>query len=197
MSNEMIPKMSDIEEKNETKEQTNADYKTGLDFLKNGETTFAAHAFHNALMGSMELGDDHGVANAADKLADICLEREEYPQALKHIETAFAICEKEQDQSSMISLRRKIAQAKTGMGKYDEVLEIFFDLIDFYKGSLNPKGTVEVMEKIAEVYLLQGNTAAAADTYRTIAGIHTNFHHKKIAEEFMDKAATVEKGVKA
>jgi len=192
MSNEIIPKMSEIEEKNETKEQCNADYKTGLDFLKNGEITFAAHAFHNALMGCLELGDDHGVANAADKLADICLEREEYPQALKHIETAYAICEKEQDQSSMISLKRKIAQAKIGMKKYDEVLSLYYDLIDFYQGSLNPKGSVETMEKIAEVYILQENKSAAADTYRTIASIHKNFKHKKVAQEFLDKASALE-----
>lgn len=192
-----IPKMSDVEEQNDGKEQAKADYKTGQDFMKNGELTFAAHAFHNALMGYKELGDDHGVANAADKLADICLAREEYQLALQHIDTAYAICEKEQDQSSTTSLRRKIALAKLGMGKYDEVLELYFDLIDYYKGSLNPKGTVEVMEKIAEVYLLQGKADAAADTYRTIAGIHTNFHHKKIAQEFMDKATAVEKGANA
>ncbi|MDH3359806.1 MAG: tetratricopeptide repeat protein [Desulfobulbaceae bacterium] len=192
MSNEMIPKMSEVEEQNDAKEQAKADYKTGVDFLKNGEITFAAHAFHNALMGCQELGDLHGVANAADKLADICMEREEYQQALKHIETAYAICEKEQDQSSLISLQRKIAQAKIGMGKYDEVLSLYYDLIDFYQGSLNPKGSVETMEKIAEVYLLQGNKSAAADTYRTIASIHTNFKHKKIAAEFLDKASALE-----
>ncbi len=194
MSNEIIPKMSDIEAKNETKEQSNADYKTGLDFLKNGEITFAANAFHNALMGCQELGDMHGVANAADKLADICLEREEYPQALQHIETAFAICNKEQDQSSTLSLRMKIAKAKTGMGKYDEVLALYYELIDFHRGSLNPQATVEVMEKIAEVYLLQDNSSAAADAYRTIAGIHTNFKHNRTAKTFMDKAAAIEAG---
>lgn len=193
MSNE-IPKMSEIEQSNDEKAQAKADYKTGLDFLKNGDQTMAAYAFHNALMGYQQLNDDHGVANAADKLADICLAREEYPQALQHIDTAYAICAKEEDQSSLISLRRKIAQAKTGMGKYDEVLELYFELIDFYQGSLNPKGTVEIMEKIAEIYLKQGDTAAAADAYRTVAGIHTNFKHKKIAEEFLEKAAAAEAG---
>jgi len=186
--------MSDIEAKEEIKEQTNADYKTGLDFLKNGETTFAAHAFHNALMGSLEMGDEHGVANAADKLADICLEREEYPQALQHINTAFEICEKEQDQSSTLSLKMKIAKAKTGMGKYDEVLALYYELVDFHQGSLNPQATVEVMEKIAEIYLIQDNTGGAADAYRTIAKIHKNFKHNRTAQQFYDKADTIEAG---
>ena len=193
MSNE-IPKMNEAEESSDEKEQAKADYRTGLDFLKNGETTFAAHAFHNALMGYQQLGDEHGVANAADKLADVCLAREEYPQALEHINVAYAICEKEEDQSSLITLRRKIAQAKTGMGNYEEARTIYLDLVDYYEGSRNPKGTVEALELLAELYLRQGDNTAAADAYRTVAAIHANFRHRKIAQEFIDKAAAIEAG---
>ncbi len=193
MSNE-IPKMSEVEEHNQEKEQAKADYKTGLDFLRNGETTFAAHAFHNAMMGYRQLGDQHGMANAADKLADVCLEREEYPQALEHIATAYAICEKEEDQSSLISLRRKIARAKAGMGKYDEAGAIYIDLVDYYQGSRSPKGTVEVLELLAELYLKKGDPGAAADAYRTVAAIHANFKHKKIAQEYLAKAEALAAG---
>jgi len=184
---------SPTKEGGDTKEHAKADYKTGQDFLVKGDTTLAAHAFHNAMLGFQECGDEHGVANAADKLADICMNRQEYDQALKHIETAYAICEKEEDQQSTISLRQKIGTAKTGMKKYDEALEIYFDLIDHYRGSLNPKGTVETMEKVAEVYQLLNNTAGAADAYRTIASIHTNFKHKKVAQEYIDKADALDK----
>lgn len=177
----------------DAKEQAKADYKTGQDFLVKGDTALAAHAFHNAMLGFQECNDLHGVANAADKLADICMDRQEFSQALKHIETAYEICEKEEDQQSTISLRQKIAAAKTGMKKYDEALEIYFDLIDHYRGSLNPKGTVETMEKVAEVYLQQGNTSGAADAYRTIASIHANFKHKKVAQEYNEKADKLDK----
>jgi len=182
-----------VEESSDTKTQAQADYKTGQDFLVKGDTTLAAHAFHNALLGFQECNDLHGVANAVDKLADICMDRREYAQALKHIDTAYQICEKEEDQQSTISLRHKIAAAKTGMEKYDEALETYFDLIDHYQGSLNPKGTVETMEKVAELYLLKNNPAGAADAYRTIASIHANFKHKKVAQEFNDKADALDK----
>ncbi len=181
------------QEGGDAKEQAKADYKTGQDFLVKGDTSLAAHAFHNAMLGFQECGDLHGVANAADKLADICMDRQEFAQSLQHIETAYNICEKEEDQQSTISLRQKIAAAKTGMKKYDEALEIYFDLIDHFRGSLNPKGTVETMEKVAEVYLIQGNNTGAADAYRTIASIHANFKHKKVAQEFYDKADAIDK----
>ncbi|MDH5298865.1 MAG: tetratricopeptide repeat protein [Desulfobulbaceae bacterium] len=193
MSND-IPTANEVEDDKDEKEQAKADYRTGMDFLKKGDLTLAAYAFHNALMGYQQLNDEHGVANAADKLADICLEREEYPQALNHIEISYAICEKEEDQSSLISLRRKIARAKTGMGKLDEAGRIYLDLIDYYEGSRNPKGTVEVVEKLAEIYLLQGDTAAAADAYRTVASIHANFNHKAIAAQYLEKATVIESG---
>lgn len=185
-----LPPVAEI---GDTKEQAKADYKTGQDFLVKGDTALAAHAFHNAMLGFQECNDEHGVANAADKLADICMDRQEYEPALKHIETAYEICKKEEDQQSTISLRQKIATAKTAMKKFDEALEIYFDLIAHYQGSLNPKGTVETMEKVAEVYLLQDNPSGAADAYRTIASIHTNFKHKKVAKEYNDKADAIDK----
>ena len=65
-----------------------ADYKAGREFLAKGEYAQAAMALHNALHGFEEQGDEQGVANAADRLGDVCLAREEYRLALDHFQRA-------------------------------------------------------------------------------------------------------------
>jgi Tfp pilus assembly protein PilF len=52
---------------------------------------------------------------------------------------------------------------------------------------------VAVLEQMADIYQMAGNKEKAADAYRTIASIHSNFKHKDIAQSYLDKAADLEK----
>ena len=80
------------------------------------------------------------------------------------------------------------------LGETEQALAVLFDLFDHYSQTRNPKGTVEILEVIAEVYLEQGNGRKAADALRTIAGIHRNFKHVRLAEEFEARACQAELG---
>jgi len=169
-----------------------ADYMSGRQYYSQGEYTQAAMAFHNALRGFEEQGDDQGVANASDRLGDVCLAREEYGMALDHYQRAFDICLKEEDIFSQAALNKKRAVAFRRLGKLERALDILLDLFDHHAETRNPKGTVEILEVIAEVYLEQGDGQKAADALRTIAGIHRNFKHARLAEEFEQRARAVE-----
>ena len=169
-----------------------ADYKEGREFLSKGEFPQAAMSFHNALRGFEEQGDDQGVANCADRLGDVCVAREEYQMALEHFQRAYGICAKEDDIFSMVSLNRKIAGIYKRTGELDKALSLLFDIFDHYSQLRDPKGTVEILEVIAEVFLEQGDNGKAADTLRTIAGIHSNFKHTRQADEFEARAIALE-----
>ena len=69
------------------KDPAKADYKAGRDFLKQGEYAQAAVSFHNALKGFEEQGDEQGIANASDRLGDVCLAKEEYTKAMEPFST--------------------------------------------------------------------------------------------------------------
>ncbi len=176
------------------KEPAKRDYLEGREFLKQGDLTQAGMAFHNALKGFEESGNEQGVANAADRLGDVCLEREEYENALHNYQRAYVICEKEEDSFSILALNKKIAAVYKKQGELDKALEILFDMVEHYQLTKNPKGMVNIMTVIAEVYLEQGEKEKAVDTYRTVSAIHKNFKHKRKSEEFAAHADELSQG---
>lgn len=174
--------------------QAQADYKQGRELFAKGEYGQAGMAYHNALRSFEEEGNEQGVANCSDRLGDVCVAREEYRMALDHFQRAYDICEKEQDIFSMASLKRKQAGIHKRMGEYTKALGLLFDLFDHYSQLRDPKGTLEILEVISEAYLETGENAKAADALRTIAGIHANFRHARLAREFEERALAAEQG---
>jgi tetratricopeptide (TPR) repeat protein len=175
------------------KDPAKRDYLEGRELLKKGEYAQAGMAFHNALKGFEEKGDEQGVANASDRLGDVCLAREEYDNALEHYQRAYTICEKEEDSFSTLALNKKIAAIYKKQGELDKALEVLFDMIEHYQLTKNPKGMVDILVVIAEVYLEKDDNQKAADTYRTASSIHKNFKHKRLAEEFAARADELSK----
>ena len=165
-----------------------------LDYIKGraqysaGEFTEAALSFHNALKGFEEQKDEAGVANASDRLGDVCMAKEEYGMALKHYKRAFDICEKEEDSFSTLALNKKMAASYRKLGQLNEALEILYDMLEHYQLTKNPKGVVEMLIVMAEVFIEQGRVQEAADAYRTVSSIHAGFKHKRLAEEFAQRA---------
>ncbi len=176
------------------KDPAKRDYLEGRELLKKGEYAQAGMAFHNALKGFEEKGDEQGVANASDRLGDVCLEREDYDNALKNYQRAFEICEKEEDSFSTLALNKKIAAVYKKQGELDKALEILFDMVEHYQLTRNPKGMVDILVVIAEVYLEKGEKQKAADTYYTVSSIHKNFKHKRMSEDFAARADELSKG---
>ncbi len=169
------------------------DYLEGRELHQKGDYAAAGMAFHNALKGFEEQGDEQGVANAADRLGDVCFARDEYIDALKNYQRAYEICEKEEDSFSTLSLNKKIAVSYKRLGELDKALEILFDMVEHYQLTKNPKGMVDVLVVVAEIYLEQGEKQKAADTYETISSIHKNFKHKRMSEEFAAQADELRK----
>ncbi|MEN8134708.1 MAG: tetratricopeptide repeat protein [Thermodesulfobacteriota bacterium] len=180
------------DQKQEDKSQAQQDYEAGQEFLKDKDSAQAANAFHNALIGFEQIGNENGVANASDKLADICIERDETEMALEHLERAYAICTKNFDRFSLFVLERKKAGLVYKSGDLAKALELYLDVLDEYGALRNPEGSVETLEILAEIYLKQEEKAKAADAYRMAASIHKDFKHDKHAEEFLAKAAAAE-----
>ncbi len=187
--------LDEIEQNQETEvstSQAQVDYDKGKEFLEAGDAALAASAFHNALIGFEQDKDDKGIANASDRLGDICIDRGEYSQAIPLYKRAFSICENHEDPSSKLALRKKIAAAHRSLKQYDEAIGIYLDIIDTYGGYNNPAGAVEHLETLAEVFLEMDAGEKAADAYRTAASIHANFNHTRHAKELMDKAEAIE-----
>ena len=168
------------------------DYLEGRKFFGNGDYTQAAQAFHNALRGFEEQGNEQGVANAADRLGDTCLARDEYAMALANYQRSYAICEKEDDSLSLLALNKKMAAAYRKLGDREKALELLYDMLEHYRLTQNPKGAVEILIVMAEVYREQGDKARSADVYRSVASIHSRFKHARLAEEFNQLAAALE-----
>ena len=169
------------------------DYLEGRKLYRQGDYAQAAQAFHNALRGFEEQGDEQGVANAADRLGDACLAREEYAMAIANYRRAFAVCEKEDDSFSQLSLNKKMAAAYRKLGDHEKALELLFDMLEHYRLTNNPKGAVEILVSIAETYAEQGDRARAADAYRSVASIHARFKHSRQAAEFNQRAEALER----
>ncbi|MDF1577327.1 MAG: tetratricopeptide repeat protein [Desulfobulbales bacterium] len=173
----------------EDKTQAQQDYEAGREFLKDGDVAQAANAFHNALIGFEQEGNENGIANASDKLADICAERGETEKALVNLERAYLICSKHSDRFSLFTLERKKAGLIYQSGDLDKAVRLYLDILDEFSALRNPQGSVETLETLAEIYLQQGEKEKAADAYRIAASIHQSFKHQKHAEEFLAKAA--------
>jgi len=165
-----------------------AEYEEGKRFLENGEYGQAAVALHNALIGFQEKNNESGVANASNQLGHVCLARSDYASALNHYQTALSVCEKCNDRMSVLAVLKKIVQVHQGLEQYDSAIKVCLEILDHYHDNRDPQGTVETMEKMAELYLQMGAEDKAADTYRTIASIHKNFKHQNIAAGFLKKA---------
>ncbi len=164
------------------------DYVKGRAQYSAGEFTEAALSFHNALRGFEEQGDEAGVANASDRLGDTCMAKEEYGMALEHYKRAFDICEKEEDSFSTLALNKKMAASYKKLGQLDEALELLYDMLEHYQLTKNPKGVVEMLTVMAELFIQQSKIQEAADAYRTISSVHAGFKHKRLADEFARKA---------
>lgn len=170
------------------------EYAEARKLLDKGEYVQAAMGFHNALRAFEEQGDRIGVANASDRLGDACLAREEYAMAMANFERAYAICVQEEDSFSQLSLNKKMVHCLRKLGQQAKSLELLDDMLEHYQLTRNPKGAVETLEVLAEVYQELGDKTKAADAYRSAAGIHAHFNHGRRAEELMQLAGQVEQG---
>ena len=180
-------------EDKEEKSQAQLDYEAGQDFLKNLEPAQAANAFHNALIAFELEGNENGVANAADKLGDICAARGDVAMALSHYDRAYAVCQKHTDRFSLFAIEKKKAKLMYDAKDYDQAVRLYSEVLDEYGALRNPQGSVDTLEILAEIYLAKGEKSRAADAYRTVAAIHKSFKHSRQAEKFLEKAAEVEK----
>lgn len=174
------------------KSQAQQDYEKGQEYLKKQELGQAAASFHNALLGFEEGTEENGVANAADKLGDICLEKGEFAMALAYFDRAYAICQKHSDRFSLFSLERKKARVFNESGDYAKAIDAYVEIIDEFNALRDPRGAVETLETLAELYLKLTEKAKAADCYRTIAAIHKNYKHNNFFATYMEKAAAIE-----
>jgi len=164
------------------------DYVEGRDLFKQQQYSEAGMAFHNALKGFEEQGDESGIANACDRLGDVCFVREDYKNALAHYLRAYELCEKEEDSFSTLALNKKLARVYGKLGELDKAREVYLAMIDYYQITKNPKGTVDTLVLMANVYMKKGDRKRAADAYRTVSSIHNNFKHKRKAAQYAAEA---------
>jgi tetratricopeptide (TPR) repeat protein len=164
------------------------DYESGRGYLERGETALAAVSLHNALHGFEQENNKEGMANAANRLGQVCLQREEWEKAIAHFKRAWAICEELNDPVSLISLTKQLVAAHRGQKQYRVALDLCLDLLDNYQRNNNPRGSVEVLETMSAIYLESGQRERAADALRTAASIHANFKHQASAEALRGKA---------
>ncbi len=141
------------------------------------------------MRGFEEEDNKEGVANASNQLGHVCLQRDEFDKALTNYQNAWKICEELEDHLSLQAISLQLVPVYKGLQDYRKALDVCLDLIDSYQANNDPKGTVSVLEMMAEVYLASGDREKAADTYNTVASIHTNFKHHKIAASYREKAA--------
>lgn len=164
------------------------DYEEGKRHFSNGNLTQAAVCLHNALLGYEESGDTTGVANACNQLGHVCLAKGDFLGAENHYRRCWDLCIEFDDSMSLLALSKKFVEVYRGQKKFDKAISTCLDLLDTYQRNNDPRGTVELLENMAEIYLEAGSRGKAADTYRTIAKIHRNFKHASIAESYDRKA---------
>jgi len=196
VSNSMqnINEISPMSEQNvsDIKDEVKKEYLEGKSLLERGEIARAAASLHNAFVGFEEKNDEGGMANALNQLGLACFKKEEYDTALEHFMRAEEICRKLNDPLSVLALSRHIVEVQWKKGNVSEAINRCLEMLDFYQANNNPKGTVELLEYMADIYIDAGDHGKAADAYKTIASIHRNFKHDKIAERFLEKAAEIE-----
>jgi len=181
-----------MKEEEKQKSQARQDYEKGQEYLKKTDMAQAAAAFHNALLGFDQDADENGVANASDKLGDICLEKKEFEKAIAYFDKAYAICKHHEDRFSLFSLERKMARVYEESGDYAKAIDAYVDIVDEFNALRDPRGAVETLETLAEVYLKLTEKSKAADCYRTIASIHKHYKHNNFCARYMEKAAAIE-----
>ena len=123
------------QQKQEEKEKSQAqlDYEAGQEFLKNLEPAQAANAFHNALIAFELEGNEIGVANAADKLGDICAARGDVATAMTHYDRTYAICQKHSDRFSLFSIEKKKAKLMYDAKDYEQAIRLYSEVLDEYE----------------------------------------------------------------
>lgn len=178
----------------ETHDPVKKDYEEGKRFLENGNLSQAAVALHNSLLGFEEKDDKPGIANASNQLGHVCFEKGDYVGAMSHYERALDLCKEFGDPMSIFALTSRFVDVHAKMKDFEKAISLSLDLLDTHHKNNDPRGTVQVLEKMAEIYVEAEKPGKAADTYRTIASIHKNFKHQSIAESFEEKAKELEKG---
>lgn len=173
----------------EKKNQAQIDYEEGRGYVERGEAALAAVALHNALRGFEEENNREGMANATYQLGHACLLRREYDKALLHYRRTNELCEELGDPVSQLSVAKYLVQAHRGLKEYRQAIDICLDLLDSYQRNNDPKNSVEILERMADIYIDAGEREKAADAYKTAASIHTNFGHKNFADSLKKKAA--------
>jgi tetratricopeptide (TPR) repeat protein len=190
-----IAPMADDSKNSEELDPVQEEYIEGKALLEKNELGLAAVALHNALLGFEEQNNKEGIANASNQLGHVCLQKEDYDKALVHYQRAEEIVSEMDDPMSILALSKQLILVYIGTEQYKQAIARCLDLLDLYQANNNPKGTVEIMEQMAEIFLKSNDKSSAVDAYRTIASIHNNFKHKKIAAEFLDKAKKLEESV--
>ncbi len=179
------------ENNNERKSPAWEDYQEAVEQLEKGEIAMAAAGFHNALKDFEAEDDQNGIANAASRLADICLEKEEYSRALDLLARAEKICDAEGDDFSLMSIKTRQAIALRRTGEHRQAINIYLELLETYHTFNNPDGSVKTLEVLSEAYIEAGDRDKAADALKTAASIHRNFGHKRHAAAFEQRAAEI------
>ena len=164
------------------------EYEEGKQFFESGNLSQAAVALHNAFVGFEEKDDEIGIANASNMLGKVCLARGDNEIALKHFERAFTICDKSNDRMSIVAVLKELIKVYRALQQNDKVITTCLDLLDHYQDNRDPQGTVTTLEEMAVTYASMHEKSKAADAYRTIASIHQNFKHEKMAAKFLKKA---------
>ena len=185
---ETIGPAAEAAEESADKSQAQLDYEEGRGYVERGEAALAAVSLHNAMRGFEEENNREGMANAANQLGHACLLRKEFDKAVLHYKKAWEICEELEDRLSLPSLAKQLVEAHRGQGEYRQALDLCLDLLDSYQRNNDPQNSVDILERMAEIYVEAGDKGRAADAYRTAASIHANFKHAKIAESLRQKA---------
>ncbi|MBU0675488.1 MAG: soluble NSF attachment family protein [Proteobacteria bacterium] len=187
----MTPHSSDPmpAEKKDDKSQAQIDYESGQKFLTNNDLSQATVAFHNALKQFEEEKNENGIANANDKLGDICVSRKEYDRAQKFYAKTYEICKKHEDEFSLFSIEKKLAALMFATDAFEEAIKSYLKILDHYTLMRNPQGSVETLITLAQIYEKKGAGDKAAEAYTMAASIHKNFKHEKEHDTLMELAA--------
>jgi hypothetical protein len=84
---------------------------------------------------------------------------------------------------------KQLAETHRGLKQFRQALDICLDLLDSYQRNNDPKNSVEILERMAQIYIDANEPEKGADAFKTAASIHANFGHKKLADELRKKAA--------
>lgn len=189
---ENIKQQPKEEKKKRSSDPVQAEYDDGVEFLQNKEYSQAVLSFQNALIGYEKKQHQDGIANVCNQLGNVCMEKGEFEKAKEQYQRAWDICERFNDTMSLLSLSKQFIVIHREAGEFDKAIKLCLDMIDAHHGHNNPEGVVQGMEDMADIYLQQGDKKKAADVYRSVATMHSNFKHKNFARRFNEKADALE-----